>query len=196
MTDTAPDLSRLLVNLMKGVIYEEEDRKLWQAMLGLQARIRDHVGALGLDLVFDEAEGYAFLKQRMYDDDDGEALPRLVARRPLGFAVSLLLVLLREKLLELDAKGGETRLILGRDQVIEMMQLFLPDSSNQVKLTDKIDGHIDRAVELGFLRRLPHQSGQFEVRRILKAFVDAQWLGEFDRRLTEYRAHLGAEEAE
>jgi hypothetical protein len=26
-----------------------------------------------------------------------------------------------------------------------------------------------------------------EIRRILKAFVDAQWLSEFDRRLSEYR---------
>ena len=30
----------------------------------------------------------------------------------------------------------------------------------------------------------------FEVRCILKAFVDAQWLAEFDRRLTEYQGQL------
>jgi hypothetical protein len=30
----------------------------------------------------------------------------------------------------------------------------------------------------------------FEVRRILKAFVDAQWLLDFDARLAGYRAHL------
>jgi hypothetical protein len=44
-------------------------------------------------------------------------------------------------------------------------------------------------VELGFLRRLRGQEGQFEVRRILKAFVDAQWLAELDQRLADYRAH-------
>lgn len=196
MTDATSDLSRLLVGLMKGVIYEEDDRKLWQAMLGLQVRIRDHVSVLGLDLMLDEAEGYAFLRQRTVEDDGEPALPRLVTRRPLGFAVSLLLVLLREKLLDLDAKGGETRLILGRGQMAELMQVFLPDSSNQARVSDKIDGHIDKVVDLGFLRRLPNQPDQFEVRRILKAFVDAQWLGDFDRRLTEYRAHLGGEESQ
>lgn len=195
MSDSTFDLSRLLVGLMKGVIYEEDDRRLWQAMLGLQARIRDHVNVLGLDLMLDEAEGYAFLRQRTVDDDGEPALPRLVTRRPLGFAVSLLLVLLREKLLDLDAKGGETRLILGRGQMAELMQVFLPDSSNQVRVSDKIDGHIDKVVDLGFLRRLPNQPDQFEVRRILKAFVDAQWLGDFDRRLAEYRAHLSGEES-
>jgi hypothetical protein len=41
-------------------------------------------------------------------------------------------------------------------------------------------------IELGFLRRLKTEPGQptmVEVRRILKAFVDAQWLAEFDQRL-------------
>lgn len=32
----------------------------------------------------------------------------------------------------------------------------------------------------------------FEVRRILKAFVDAQWLAEFDARLGDYRKVLEA----
>ncbi|CAA7612924.1 DUF4194 domain-containing protein [Magnetospirillum sp. UT-4] len=197
MTQAPHHLSRVIISLMKGVIYEEEDRPLWQAMLGQQAHVRDHVGVLGLDLVLDEAEGYAFLRQRQTDEaDEEQPLPRLVARRPLGFPVSLLLVLLREKLMELDTKGGDTRLILDRDQVVEMMQLFLPDSSNQAKITDKIDSHIDKVVDLGFLRRLPGQSGLFEVRRILKAFVDAQWLGEFDRRLGEYRTRLAGGEVE
>lgn len=197
MTEASHDLPRVVISLMKGVIYEEEDRPLWQTMLGQQAFVRDHVGVLGLDLVLDEAEGYAFLRQRQADEEDEEkALPRLVARRPLGFAVSLLLVLLREKLLELDTKGGDTRLILDREQLVELMQLFLPDSSNQVKITDKIDSHIDKVVEFGFLRRLSGQPGLFEVRRILKAFVDAQWLGEFDRRLNEYRVRLAGGEVE
>ena len=31
----------------------------------------------------------------------------------------------------------------------------------------------------------------FEVRRILKAFVDAQWLADFDMRLAAYHSQLG-----
>jgi hypothetical protein len=47
-------------------------------------------------------------------------------------------------------------------------------------------------VELGFLRRLRGQAEIFEVRRILKAFVDAQWLAELDQRLAEYQGHLAS----
>ena len=66
------------------------------------------------------AEGYAFLRSRLPDGDDtGAQLPRLVARRPLSFPVSLLLALLRKKLAEFDAGGGQeaggVRLVLTRD---------------------------------------------------------------------------------
>jgi hypothetical protein len=70
------------------------------------------------------------------------------------------------------------------------MRIFLPASVNEAKVTDKIHAHINKVVELGFLRRLRGQDDQYEVQRILKAFVDAQWLGELEARLATYREHL------
>lgn len=193
-----PDLSTLAITLLKGVIYREGDERLWGGLLNLQARVRDFVAVLGLDLVLDEAEGYAFLKSRPEpaDDEATARLPRLVARRPLSFPVSLLLALLRKKLAEFDAGGGDTRLVLTRDDIVELLRVFLPDSSNEAKLIDQIEAHINKVVDLGFLRRLRPTSGSttgpasFEVRRILKAFVDAQWLADFDARLAAYKAQL------
>ena len=203
------DLSALAVTLLKGVLYRENDAGLWQALETLQARVRDHMAVLGLELVLDEAEGYAFLRSRPTqpdgaDGDDGDKgapkTPRLVARRPLSFPVSLLLALLRKKLAEFDASGGDTRLVLGRDEIVELVRVFLPAGNNDAKLIDQIEAHLNKIVELGFLRRLKSggasqggQGGQaaFEVRRILKAFVDAQWLADFDARLAAYQAQLG-----
>ncbi|MHC8347143.1 DUF4194 domain-containing protein [Pseudomonas sp. RT6P73] len=191
------DLSTLVVSLLKGVIYREGDERLWGRLLELQARIRDYVAVLGLDLMLDEAEGYAFLKSRpeLCEEDVALKIPRLVARRPLSFPVSLLLALLRKKLAEFDASGGDTRLVLTRDDIVELIRVFLPESSNETKLIDQIDTHITKIVELGFLRRLKTASGSasYEVRRILKAFVDAQWLAEFDARLAQYQTRLASE---
>ncbi len=147
---------------------------------------RDHVAVLGLELILDEAEGYAYLRQRPINEGE-EELPRLVPRRQLGYQVSLLLALLRKKLVEFDATSGESRLILSRDDIVEMMRLFLPDTTNQARLMERIDTHINRIMEMGFLRRLRGTESQYEVRRILKAFVDAQWLNELDQRLSAYR---------
>ncbi len=194
------DLSVLLINLLKGVLYRDGDERQWLALLNLQARVRDYVTLLNLELILDEAEGYAFLKSRPEpaDDDASPRLPRLVARRPLSFAVSLLLALLRRKLAEFDAGGGDTRLILGRDDIVELVRVFLPDGPNEAKLIDQIESTINKVVELGFLHKLKSAGGTiagpatYEVRRILKAFVDAQWLSEFDARLASYQSQLAA----
>lgn len=191
------ELSAVLIPLLKGVSSRADDAAHWGHLLQLQGRVRDHVAVLGLELVLDEAEGLAFLRSRaVADDDPAAALPRLIARRPLSFPVSLLLALLRKKLAEFDAGGGDTRLILSREQVAELMRVFMPEGSNEARLIDQVDTHLNKVVELGFVRRLRGQEGLFEVQRILKAYVDAQWLGEFDARLAAYRRQLQGETAE
>jgi len=186
-------LPSLLVSLLKGVLYRDDAADLWNNLLHLQARVREHAGVLGLELTLDDAEGYAFLRSRPdAEDESGARTPRLMVRRPLSFHVSFMLALLRKKLAEFDAGGDDTRLVLSRDEIVEMVRVFLPESSNEARVTDRIDGHLNRIVELGFLRRMkaPGAEEAFEVRRILKAFVDAQWLAEFDAKLAEYRAAL------
>lgn len=190
-TEAGPDLSGTVIPLLKGVVYRDNDLPLWSGLLDLQARVRDYVAVLGLDLVLDEAEGYAFLRSRTGPDDDGAPrVPRLVARRPLSFPVSLLLALLRKKLAEFDAGGSGTRLVLSRDEVAELVRVFLPEGSNESRLVDQVDTHLNKIAELGFVRRLRGQEGMIEVLRILKAFVDAQWLVQFDERLAAYQAQL------
>ena len=208
---TAPPdpLPSLVIPLLKGVLYRESDPALWNTLLELQARVRDYVAVLGLELMLDEAEGYAFLRSRRDAEEEPETgvrPPRLVARRPLSFHVSLILALLRKKLAELDAggSGGDTRLVLTRDEIVEMVRVFLPESTNEARVVERIDTHLNRITDLGFLRRMKTESGTaarggqttFEVRRILKAFVDAEWLAELDARLAAYRAELAGSEEE
>ncbi|MBB5610996.1 MULTISPECIES: DUF4194 domain-containing protein [unclassified Janthinobacterium] len=180
--------SQILIALMQGVLYQESDAGLWQSLLLLQARVRDYCQQIGLELILDEAEGYAYLRQR--STPEGEvALPRLVPRRQLSYPVSLILVLLRKKLAEFDSNAGDTRLVVSREQITEQLRLFLPDTANEARLLDRMDTHLNKVVELGFLYRLRGQEQQFEVRRILKAFVDAQWLSDFEQRLDDYASH-------
>lgn len=192
-----PNLSVVVTQLMKGVVYRDVHESQWSQLLQLQPQVRDHVGVIGLTVVVDEAEGYAFLRSRPdLDDDDGPGIPRLIPRRALSFHVSLLLALLRKKLIEFDATASDTKPVLTRDQIVDMVRVFMPEGSNEARLVDQIDSHIGKAVELGFLRRVKDADGHFEVRRILKAFVDGQWLAEFDQQLAEYAAELHGDECE
>jgi Domain of unknown function (DUF4194) len=190
---TEPELSVAVTQLMKGAVYRETHDRAWSHLLQLQPQIRDHVAVLGLQVVIDEAEGYAFLRQRSADEDEERQLPRLIPRRALSFHVSLLLALLRKKLAEFDAQGGETRLMLTRAQIAEMLRVFMPATSNEARLLDRIDEHIGKAEQLGFLRQAKNGEQVYEVRRILKAFVDGQWLADLDAKLAEYAALLGGD---
>lgn len=183
------ELSLVLIRLFKGPLYRDVHDKLWDPLVRLRGAVGDHVGKLGLVVEVDEAEGYAYLRSRppSGDGDDVE-LPRLVARQPLSFPVSVLLALLRKRLAEFDARSPDPRLVLSRDQIVEMLRLFLADAGNEARVVDLVDTHINAVVRLGFLRRLGAESDQYEVRRLLKAFVDAQWLSTFDERLAEYLA--------
>ena len=182
-------LSLVVVHLLKGPLYRDNHEALWAELLELRTAVADYVAVMGLVLMVDEAEGYAHLRSRPADSDAPE-FPRLVARRPLSFPVSVLLALLRKRLAEFDATSSEVRLVLDRDQIVDMLRLFLPDATNEARLVDAIDAHLNKVAELGFLRRLRGDDQRFEVRRILKAYVDGQWLADFDARLADYRAHL------
>ena len=156
---------------------------------------------LNLDLILDESESYAYFKSKpdpkldAGEEESTSKIARLVTRRALSFPVSLLIALLRKKLAEFDASGGDTRLVLNKEEIVELIRVFLPDGSNEAKLVDQIETHINKVIELGFLRKLKSTGNatSYEIRRIIKAFVDAQWLADFDARLSQYQAQLVGE---
>ena len=184
------ELSVLVIQLFKGPVYRDSHEKLWEPLTRHRRRVADHVAVLGLRLEVDEADGYAFLRS-LRDGESEIEYPRLVARHTLSFTTSLLIALLRKRLLEFDTSSSEVRLVLSRDQIIDLVRVYAPSYQDDVKVGREIDRHIKRVEDLGFLHRLRGSDDQYEVRRIIRAFVDGQWLGEFDQRLRAYLEDLG-----
>lgn len=174
-----------IIRLMQGVVYRESDEDTWIALDRVGAGVRDHFATIGVDVVIDTDEGYAYLRSRPSAEGE-EALPRLVRRRTLTYSVSLLLVLLRKRLVEFETVSGEGRLVLSTDQLVEMLRLFEAESSNDARIVDNVESTIKKSAELGFLRPLRGQSDHWEVRRILKAYVDAETLADFSAKLQDY----------
>ena len=112
-----------IIRLMQGVVYRESDEETWLTLERLGAGVRDHFATIGIDVVVDDAEGFAYLRSRSGEDGD-EALPRLVRRRALTYNVSLLLVLLRKRLVEFETAGGDGRLVLTTDQIVRCSGSF------------------------------------------------------------------------
>ncbi|MGX3020600.1 DUF4194 domain-containing protein [Ursidibacter sp. B-7004-1] len=178
-------LSDILIALIKGIVYRENNEKLWGELLNKHNEVSDYFSLLHLNLILDEAEGYAFLKGK--PDTDEIIYPKLTPRRQLTFQVSLLLTLLRKSLVEFDSENSDTRLILSQSQLVDLMKTYLKEETNQAKLSDKIESYVNKVVELGFLQKLKSHQNEphYEVKRILKAFIDVEWLNNFDHWLAE-----------
>lgn len=174
-----------IIELMRGVVYREHAEGTWGTLDRHAGLVRDHFEAIGVDVVVDDTEGYAYLRSQD-EDADAEPLPRLVKRRSLTYNVSLLLVLLRKRLVEFETTGSEGKLVLSREAVVEMLRVFLGESTNEARVIDRVDTTIRQVADLGFLRQLRGQPDHWEVRRILKAYVDAQTLSDYAGKLREY----------
>jgi hypothetical protein len=110
---------------------------------------------------------------------------RLIDKRPLSYPVTILCVLLRRLLLEADASGGDTRILVEKDKIRDLLKTFLPDTSNEAKSSDKIDEYINKVVDYGFLKKIK-DTNQYEINRIIKAKISADLLQQVEQELREY----------
>ncbi len=191
--NNVPRYHAVLVQLLKGPLYAHDQRH-WDLLVQHQREVQKYFGQMPLKLHLDEVEGYAFLKplspeeEEAWQEEFGEAPPRLISRRKLSYGQTIILVLLRKRLLEHDAMRGDTRLILVRQEIQEMVQVFLPDETNQARLTESIDTGINKLQDIGILRALRNDPEHLEVNRILKAKVTPAELEEIITLLRTYKS--------
>lgn len=202
-----------LVKLLKGPVYADAGLA-WDLILRHRSSIDDYFSQLGLELVLAEHDGLAFLRRRRQEDEPeatDEKLPELVARRELPYTASLLCVLLLEELYRFEnSSTGESRLVLDKAHIRELILPYLPKKTNEAKQTDSLDAQINRLIGYGFLRPLNTGKGgpgtgrgslgtgqasvatdkdELEVTKLLKYKISADLLAEALDRL---KAHAGA----
>ena len=189
-----PNISPVIIHLLKGILFRNQHPLLWNDLLELQSQVLDYVKVIGLNLEIDDNEGYAWLTQTIPDAEDKDPLPRLIARRPLSYPISLLCVLLRKKMAEADSSGAEIRVIVSRDELVNTMLVFMPDKSNEAQIAASINATINKVLELGFLRKLKNDNENLEIQRIIIALVDADWTADFNQKLQTYKEHAKSTE--
>ncbi len=168
-----------VIRLLQGSL-SSDDGGPWNVLLIHETPVREYLAKIGLELVLNENDGYAYLRQPEWEGDDGQrfALPRLTRRDRLSYHVTLMCALLRERLDQFEASTPDTdRLIVTGDDLRDMLRSFLRERGDERALLKKIDETANRVVELGFLRRLGSDN-RYEVRPILKARISSDVLAE------------------
>lgn len=178
--------STTLINLLQGVVRKEDNAEIWNTIRSQQFRVDEYMEKIGLSLVIDDEGGFAFLKQR---DDD--VLPHLVKKQPLTFRMSLFLALLRNEINEYDSGSGEGALVIREEEMVRRMKPYFPDVSDEVKFTNSIDRCFSKALEMKILVPVKDNEYEYEVQPVLRRFMDAEWLSEFNRQLDKYMEENG-----
>jgi hypothetical protein len=175
------------VLLLKGMFYKSDNELAWLELVeGSRGVIDDYFETIGLSVERDEAEGYAYLKNIEFEEES-EALPKLITSRELSYKVSLLCVLLRKKMVDFEMQSDSQKAVVTKEDIINEITLFLPQKFNEVKSYKEIEATIKKVEDLGFLKKLKSTENSYEIKSAIKAFIDAQWLNEFNEKLEEYK---------
>ncbi|QKG58767.1 DUF4194 domain-containing protein [Hymenobacter sp. BRD128] len=191
--------------LLRGPIYSDQDRD-WQALAEHLPALQSYFGKLELRVRLQNTDGYALLEDAVLltDEDDAdpvgptEQLPPLLRRDKLSYDVTLLCVLLRQRLDDHDAAGTASsggRLYLTQQDLFDLLNPFFKEDTNQVRRTARLKKSVDGTVAQGFLVQTQTYAGEegrikYEVKRILKARIDNDALERFQQQLSDY---LGAD---
>ena len=166
------DWSLAAVRLLQGVVYSD-DPAAWDVLLRSRSSLEGYFVRLGLAVVVDEAEGYAFLRQMDEDElpSGYEALPKLIRKIPLGYGPTVLAVLLRDELRRFEDEDlHNERCVVEADALFEQWKLFFPASDDEVRQRKEFNTSVSKLEELGFVRRFGgEEANAWEIRRVIKA---------------------------
>jgi hypothetical protein len=172
MNNTSPKFfpsAAVKVRLLQDAVYSD-DTEDWTTLLRYRGHIESYFHEIGLQLVIHEDDGFAYLSQAV--QDEGAEIPRLFRRDKLTKGAAIVGVVLRERLLQFDENiHDESRLIVAKDEIIQMVAPFFPETNDEIRADKRIEAAIGKAEDLGLLRKLSGGDGddRYEVRRIIKA---------------------------
>ena len=179
------DWSIAAVKLLQGVI-EFEDGRVWDLLLGNIPQIEQYFARLGLQLIVDEPEGLAYLRQ--FSDETlpsgYEAIPKLFRSTRLSYGQTLLCVLLRDALRRFEEEEMHNdRCVVEESDLLDQWKAFFPDRGDEVRQLRDLQSTLGKLEDLGFVRPFGREPPSWEVRRILKARLTAEELENFRNQL-------------
>lgn len=174
------------MQLLQAVVYSS-DEVAWDQLLLHRTRVTEQLALLGLMLVLDEHDGYAYVRQIEEMDDapaDYQKLPKLLRRKRLGRGSTLLAVILRDELRKADETNLDgQRPVVTDEALFELWSGLMPAEADERKLRRDFEKCLKQMVDLGFLSQISKDSAEYEILRIIKARISLSYLKELRKKL-------------
>lgn len=129
------EIRQVLVNLLRGPYFERsKSRKMWDELKRHENIIRSRLADLYVDLFLDDDLGVAFCRKPELGEHEA---PSLLNKKRLGYLDSVVLLELRERLMQADAKGE--RAWIAKKEIHDILQVFDRDAEQDGQ---KVDNHL------------------------------------------------------
>ncbi len=180
----------VIIKLLQGPLYAD-DKNIWRELSAWQSAIQEYFGKIGMELIISEQDGFARVLQPEADENDDNPLPRLMKKQSLNYEATLLAVILREGLEENDVKSDGRKFYLTQKEIKERIELFYKEHNNKSKLWKDLSKPINSLLNIGILKLnredvANKDNNQYEIKRIIKAFISNDKLEEIKNRLSNY----------
>lgn len=173
--------------LCLGVVDRDKNPEAFQNAILFRSRVEEYFKNIGLSLYLDEKNGFAHLSPNK--DETDESLPRVSGNRPMKYATTVLCVLVRKFFDEHEAKASGEKLLLKRDDLHRSMTPYLPHLKDDVKRNRAISSAIEKIEEYGFVKKTKKDQDLFEVQKIVRSALGADWLGDIKKLQDELATH-------
>ena len=165
------DVRRLLCQLLAGPSVDAaRHAALWPVLLRYEATLRSQLCELFLELVVDREAGVAFARQA----DTGELeTPVLLRSLPLTFIDTVLLLHLRQQLLDGEAQGR--RAVVEEGMLVDALSVYEKHfSTDRAGFAKRVAAAIGKMRESHVLERLRGSEERYEVSPTLKLLFSAE----------------------
>jgi hypothetical protein len=166
-----PDWQVAAVNLLQGPVFEHEGER-WRRVSHGKADLNGYFRQIGLRVIVDPVEGYAYLEQ--LPEDEMRDLPRIVRRRQLSLGATIYGFFLRQELdRAIKDDPNVTRVRRNLRQIRELVAEFFPATNNDSADRKAATGYLTDLAELGFVKRIAESGdgneSEYELTRLLRA---------------------------
>lgn len=180
----------VIIKLLQGPVYAD-DKNIWRELQAWSSAIQEYFGKIGMTLEIAEQDGFARIMQPEASENDETPLPRLMRKQSLTYEATLLAVILREGLEEFDIKSDGTKFYLTQKEIKERIELFYKEQPNKSKLWKDLSRPITSLLNVGILKlnredAANKDNNQYEIKRIIKAFISNDKLEEIKNKISNY----------
>jgi hypothetical protein len=185
------------IKLLQGpVIKRNEQDKIWNLLLRNRSFIDNYFATIGISLLVEESDGYAFLRQKNENiDEDFEPLPRLIRKVRLSVEESFLCVILRESLDYFESSDDFSEIFtMKENEIMERLKNYSPEYTDELKFQNKLRQYLNKLEDLGYIENLSkrdyedtqtERNDEYKINKIIRAIVSPEFLEDFKHKLIE-----------